>query len=109
MIQIGTTLNVESIVNDIEQLSFVDSAHDFHAFEVSSDLPILIGHVIVRDNNNDDDDDDNDRSSSKIDYTQYLQQIKAVCLIHGVEHVTIQLEQLSGIHRLTCPCPVSKH
>ena len=77
---LGTTLNIESIVNDIEQLSFVSSAHDFHAFEVSSDLAVLIGHVVVDDDHHHQNDD---ISSLKINYTQYLQQIKIICLNHS--------------------------
>ena len=71
----------------------VHSAHDVHAFEVSSDFPIVIGHVVVRQAEN---------------YTEMLLHIKGVCLRHGIDHVTVQLEPLSGIHRLACKCPVSK-
>ena len=86
-------VDVKSLVVDIEKLPFVHSAHDVHAFEVSSNFPIVIGHVVVRQAEN---------------YTDMLLRIKGVCLRHGIDHVTMQLEPLSGIHRLSCECPVSK-
>ena len=79
---------------NIQALPFVHSTHDFHAFQVASDFPILIGHIIFDDPQN------------NYDYTRMLKDIKGECLKKGIDHVTLQLEPLNGVEQLDCSCPV---
>ena len=86
--------DMEVLVMNIQALPFVHSTHDFHAFQVASDFPILIGHIIFDDPQN------------NYDYTRMLKDIKGECLKKGIDHVTLQLEPLNGVEQLDCSCPV---
>ena len=84
--------DMESLLDSIIALPYVHSVHDFHAFSVSPDFPLVIGHVVV-----------NDQEGG--DYSTMLKGIKACCLSRGIDHVTIQLEPVDGLEKLDCSCP----
>jgi zinc transporter 2 len=93
-----------SLLEDIRALPFVQNCHDFHAFSVSAEFPVLIGHVVVQ--NGGGDGGGGGPGDRHDDYSSMLAAIKARCVARGIDHVTIQLEPADGRTVLDCSCPV---
>lgn len=80
-------LNLEQVRSHMLQLPHVLAVHDLHASQVTSGLPVLTAHVILK--------DDCFRDGHSVEILHQLQQCVAEHFPVSIEHSTLQLEPAS--------------
>jgi len=76
-------LNIQSILADLGSVSGVVSVHDLHVWSITSGMPALSCHVVVRQN---------------ADVSEVLSTLSRLMREkHKIEHTTIQIERESWI------------
>ncbi|MFZ0217661.1 MAG: cation diffusion facilitator family transporter [Candidatus Dormiibacterota bacterium] len=84
-----TGLSVESVVQTMRDHPKVVNVHDFHLWEITSDLPALSAHVLVRPG------EDCHEVRRELEHTLQRQ--------FGIAHTTLQVDHVSGEPRLLEP------
>lgn len=73
-------ISIENILKEIKKIEGVIEVHDLHLWSITSDLNMLICHVVI------------DKQITYLRNEQIIKEIKKKMLSQNIHHVTIQLE-----------------
>jgi zinc transporter 2 len=85
--EVPPKISWQKIYDEIQALSSITNVHDIHIWSISHGIPCLSAHCSAVDDTM---------------CTQAVKDVNAVCLSHGITHVTIQMQPASETDCLTC-------